>query len=162
MHKALRIDRQRPMSISGSVTRDLSKMSHDPMHVIAMDLAQSQMNPAFLRLSDPVDEANIEVSASDFLSWLNGHPVWSETFYMHLQSLAQTAAGEPLLTTWLTAKQFWSMLADGKGSSIIDEIDRRVRDWKALGLDEVYLEVFELGLKSESAKRKEVTAPVAA
>jgi len=137
-------------------------MSHDPMHEIAMDLAQSQMNPAFLRLSDPVDEANIEVSASDFLSWLDGQPGWAEAFYINLQSMVQTTAGEPLLTTWLSAEQFWSMLADGKGSSIIDEIDGRVRDWKELGLDEVYFDVYELRPKSASAKREEVATPVAA
>ena len=157
-----KLDRRRPMHIYGSVTRDLSKMPGDPLHEIAMDLAQAQLTPAFLRLGDPIEEASIEVSAGQFLAWLDTQPKWANAFYADMQSLAQTAGGEPLQTTWLQSEQFWSMLNDGRGTPIIDEIQLRVRAWEALGLDEILFDAFVVGPNSESAKLETVAVPVAA
>jgi hypothetical protein len=134
------IDLDRPMTIYGSVTRDLSKMTQNPLHSLAMDLAQQTLNPAFLRLSDPIDEARIDVPAKEFLEWLTGESIWAVKFFADLQCVAETAAGEKLLSTWLNANQFWSMLMDGSGVEVIDAISLKVSEWRLLGLDEVFFD----------------------
>ncbi len=57
-----RIDQSRPMKISGSVTRDLSHMPHDPLHGVATDLARKTGNPAFLRLTELEVGAELELA----------------------------------------------------------------------------------------------------
>lgn len=162
MNEAAKIDRQRPMRISGSVIRNLANMPHDPLHEIAMDLAQERIDPAFLRLSDTMEEACFEFSCSEFLSWIDTHPKWAEAFYSNLQSLAETAAGEPLLTTWLSVEKFWAMLVEGKGTPIVDEIQMRTQGWAMLGLDEVLFDVYVDGPKSECASYAADASPVVA
>lgn len=127
-----------------------------------MDLAQERLNPAFLRLHDPVEEASVEVSAGAFLVWLDVHPEWATPFYANLQSLAQTAAGEPLLTTWLPSAQFWGLLHEGRGTTIIDEILGRVRGWELLGLDEIFFDLYVIGPRTENVKNEAIADPVAA
>lgn len=162
MNEAEKIDRQRPMRIYGSVIRNLANMPHDPLHEIAMDLAQERLNAAYLRLSDTIEEACFEFSCSEFLSWIDTQPKWAEAFYSNLQSLVQTAAGEPLLTTWLSAEEFWTMLDEGKGTPIVDEIQMRTQSWVMLGLDEVLFDVYEVGPKSECASYAADALPVVA
>lgn len=140
-----RIDPSRPMAIYGSVNRDLSKMTNDPMHDIVMDLAQQTLDPGFLRLADPVDEASFEVLPAPFLEWLIGESRWASEFFEHLQCVAETDAGEKLLTTWLCADRFWSMLSDGRGVPAVDAISARVGEWRSLGLDEVYFDFYAMG-----------------
>lgn len=58
------IDPNRQMMIYGSVTRDLSKMTQDPHHALAMDMAQASLNPAFLRMADPIEDSQPPRSGS--------------------------------------------------------------------------------------------------
>lgn len=150
-----RIDPARPMFIYGSVTRDLSKMTQDPMHNLVMDLAQQTLNPGFLRLADPVNEASFDVLPAKFLEWLIGVSGWANEFFEHLQCLAETDAGEKLLTTWLSANRFWSMLSDGRGVAAVDAIAARADEWRSLGLDEVYFDFYVLGSSAVSAQAEE-------
>ncbi|CAG9169941.1 hypothetical protein [Cupriavidus pinatubonensis] len=155
-----RIDPARPMSIYGSVTRDLSKMTQDPMHDIVMDLAQKTLNTGFLRLADPVDEASFDVPPAQFLEWLIGESSWASEFFEHLQCVAETAAGEPLLTTWLGADRFWSMLSDGRGVPAVEAIAARVDEWRSLGLDEVYFGFHVMGSSAVHAQVEVSALPV--
>ncbi|AVA38336.1 hypothetical protein [Cupriavidus metallidurans] len=147
-----RIDPARPMCIYGSVTRDLSKMTQDPMHDLVMDLAQQTLNPGFLRLADPVNEASFDVLPAEFLEWLIGVSRWPNEFFEHLQCVTQTSEGEPLLTTWLDADRFWSMLSDGRGVPVVEAISARVDEWRSLGLDEVYFDFYVLGSSAVHAQ----------
>lgn len=157
-----RIDTQRRMYITGSVTRDLSRMTSNPLHEIVMDLAQEQMNPAFLRLSDPIDEAATDVPALPFVDWLSGQAAWSEEFFCNLQSVSQTASGESLLTTWLSAEQFWGLLQDGRGVPAIDDITQRTAQWRGLALDEVFFDFHERSDRVAEAMVGVSTEPMAA
>ena len=134
------IDLNRRMSVSGSVTRDLTQMTHDPFHEMAMDLAQENLNPAFLRLASSIDEAKMNVDSLAFVAWLDERPVWHEEFFRNLQCMSQTASGEPLLTTWLSADRFWSLLQAGRGEPAVGEIAQHASTWSGLALDEVYFD----------------------
>ncbi|WP_321820830.1 MULTISPECIES: hypothetical protein [unclassified Burkholderia] len=161
MSEADQIDPNRQMMISGSVTRDLSKMTHDPHHTIAMDMAQQTLNPAFLRLADPVEEASIHVPAAPFLAWLTGESTWAVEFFADLQCMAETVAGERLLTTWLSGDRFWSMLRDGCGNEAIDAITMGVNAWRSLGLDEVYFDFHVRGSSAVTEQVDSAASPVA-
>jgi hypothetical protein len=155
------IDLNRQMTISGSVTRDLSKMTHDPHHTIAMDMAQQTLNPAFLRLADPVEEASLNVPAAPFLAWLIGESMWAVEFFADLQCMAETTAGEKLLTTWLSGDRFWTMLSEGCGVEVIDAISMGVNDWRSLGLDEVYFDFHVRGSSAVVEQVDSAASPVA-
>ncbi|MFM0265611.1 hypothetical protein [Paraburkholderia sediminicola] len=161
MSYADQIDPNRQMVIYGSVIRDLSKMTHDPHHTIAMDMAQQSLNPAFLRLADPVDEAKLRVPSAPFLAWLTGDSTWAVEFFADLQCIAETAAGEKLLTTWLSGDRFWSMLRDGCGAEVIDAISMKVNEWRSLGLDEVYFDFHVSGSSAVSKQINSAASPVA-
>ena len=153
------IDRTRPACISGNVTRDLLKMTQDPLHEVAMDLAQERLDPAFFNLAIPVKEAEFEVLAEPLLKWLHDEPRWAEEFFDNLQVLAETDAGEELLTTWMDAERFWAMLADGGNSGIMAEISARVEPWRALALDEIYFDFHVLGSEAAAALTRTTEAP---
>ena len=135
-----RIDKKRAMTISGSVTRDLSMMSHHPLHGVVMELAQQQLQPAYLRLADPVDETAHRLPAGGFVNWVSARPSWTREVFRNLQSISQTSAGDPLLTTWLSADRFWALLRDEKGDPAIEEMAQLAAPWGRLGLDEVYFD----------------------
>lgn len=155
------IDPNRQMMIYGSVTRDLSKMTQDPHHAIAMDMAQQSLNPAFLRLADPVEEAMLQVQTEPFLEWLIDASTWEVEFFADMQCMSQTAAGEKLLTTWLSGARFWSMLHDGCGSEVIAAISAGVKDWRSLGLDEVYFDLYVRGSRAVAEQIESAASPVA-
>lgn len=155
------IDLSRQMMIYGSVTRDLSKMTQDPHHELAMDMAQQSLNPAFLRLADPLEEAALHIETAPFLKWLIDASTWEVEFFAHMQCMSQTAAGEPLLTTWLSGDRFWSMLHDGYGLEVIGAIAAGVKDWRSLGLDEVYFDFYVRGSRAVAEQVESAALPVA-
>ena len=154
-----RIDKLRPMRISGSVTRDLSTMTQEACHASAMDLAQQLLNPAFLRLSDLVEEATLNTLARGFVDWVIQRPWWTLEVFQHLQSMCQTAAGEPLLSTWMRAETFWALLDEGRADVAIAAIAEQTSGWRALDLDEVYFDFHLIG--SRHVYASEQAEPVA-
>jgi len=138
------IDPSRRMYVSGSVTRDISQMTSHPIHGAMMDLAEQTLNPRFLILASPLEEASFEMPAREFLEWVNGQPDLAAIFYENLQCMCEIK-GEPLLTTWFSADRFWAMLSEGKGAAPVVAIALHAKDWGPLGLDEVYFEFHVVG-----------------
>jgi len=112
-----RIDQYRPLEIIGSVFRDPSRL-----------------------MAVPMAEARFEVSARSFLEWLEASGV-AEEFLEDLQCLAQTAAGERLLTSWVSWDRFWALVSVAEGP-FAESLKLQVQGWQGMGLDEVYFNFY--------------------
>lgn len=135
------INSTRPVSIYGSVIKNLSTMPQHPLHDVSMALATEQNNAAFLRLAQPVEGLHIEVPAAALLGWLDGAGLTSE-FLRDLQCISQTKSGEPLLTAWVPWPRFEESLARA-GGHLTGDLRVKVKDWREHRLDEVYFDFFK-------------------
>lgn len=96
-----------------------------------------------------VDQQTLTASAqiflpntAEFLAWLEAKPIWMEAAFGNLQGLRDTGIGAPLLTGWLTPEDFWSMLYEGRGTPVIDDIAVRALHWRSSHIDEICLDFF--------------------
>lgn len=92
----------------------------------------------------------------------SGDSRWAGEFFENLQVLAETAAGEELLTTWMDADRFWAMLADRRDTEFMAEIAARVEPWRALSLAQIYFDFHVLGPATAAALTRAAQAPVGA
>ncbi|PZQ76882.1 MAG: hypothetical protein DI563_05760 [Variovorax paradoxus] len=97
-----------------------------------------------------VDQQTLTASAqiflpntAEFLAWLVAKPIWMEAAFGNLQGLRNTDSGAPLLTSWLAHEDFWSMLYEGRGTPVIDDIAIRALHWRSAHFDEVCLDFFK-------------------
>jgi hypothetical protein len=147
-----RIDKKGAMTVNGVVTCDLSMTSRHPIHERALGLGQGP-EPAILRLFDPVAETIQQWPSAGFVSWVSERPSWAREVFAQLQAAAETFAGEPLLTTSLSADRFWALLRDVQGDPTIDALAERTRTWQRLGLDEIFFDFHVVGWSADESTR---------
>lgn len=134
------IDHDRDISITPAIRTKID----DPLIV---NLARERKDPNLLKCDSPVVEHSIVLKGSHarrFLEWLATTP-WGTVLEKDLQSMTETAKGEPLLSTWLDLARFEQLANDAHAAGALPQsLQSNFADWRSLGIGNVYLDGFSL------------------
>lgn len=137
------IDRERPVFVTGFQR----SISNDPTLIA---LAKAHNNERMRLVSSPVtDEITLPVSeASVLLGWIGDNEL-RFLVERNLQSLSAKPDGD-LLTTWVTLSEFDALVVANKHEGpvglreLLHRLATATENWKALGVDEVYIDGYAL------------------
>lgn len=104
-----------------------------------------------IRARDPSEE-NFDTPLADgvvfsgpdaavFWGWLS-HSDHLEKFEQDLQSMSQTAQGEPLLTTWMEWDDFMDLVNAARADHALPDFSAILAKWSAQGALRVYVDGF--------------------
>jgi hypothetical protein len=132
------IDLSKPLSIEPHVMTQLT----DPDMVA---LAHSMHEPNLLKCDTPIGQGVTLApdAASAFMEWLL-QSRWRPILESDLQCIAETAAGEPLLTTWLHIDSLKVLVDDAKHIEALQPVRAALDSWAGQGVGNVYIEGHEL------------------
>lgn len=139
MAKLKDIDRHRDIRITPTVSRPIE----DP---VIQRLAYDMNNANLLNCDTPLPDRTISLTQNQvvrFLEWLAATP-WGERLERDLQCIAETEAGEPLLTTWLDLREFQRMLWSASDLAALDEARQALLTWRGADVRRVYIDGFSL------------------
>lgn len=146
-----KINPNKPLSIYGSKT-----IISDDKELV--ELAKSLGNERFRFIATPVTEA-IKITGRETKTFLELVKLLSRAFFEeNLQGLAQTKRGDLLLTGWMSLDQFKSFLDEFCAcplapSSLCLQLAEPFAQWRALGVEEVYFDGYEIARESAIHER---------
>ena len=142
------IDRQLPITVYATTSR----MTRE--HVLR-ELAFEMVMPELLHVDEQIDEAQPLVirETGEFLDWLRCTP-GGRSLEAGLQCMSVSPDGIPLLTSWLSVRDFGRLVIEARGTRFSMRLHQALAEWGALGMDKVYFEGFKVLPANAAANRQ--------
>lgn len=139
------VDPTKPVTLYATA----SKMTRE--HVLR-ELAFHLVMPELLHVDEQIEEAEPLVIAEprELLEWLRGSS-WGRRLEADLQCMSVSPDGTPLLSSWLSVREFGRLVVESRGASFSLALNQAFASWGALGMDKVYVDGYQLPVVREMA-----------
>lgn len=132
------VDRAMPFTMYATASR----MTRE--HVLR-ELAFHLVMPEMLHVDENIEEAEplVLTQTGELLDWLN-RTSWGRRLEADMQCMAVSPEGRPLLSSWLSVREFGRLVVESRGTSFSLAMNQAFAAWGALGMDKVYFDGYQM------------------